>query len=251
LYKYISVKKRKEKYGPSAQECNNDGAVGHMYVLCAGHEDGFKVRLGDGVLAFFKASKADFPGLSVWVVWVSNEVLKTVIKERAERGNSLREKSKRFQFIWRQGMKSVRKGVSVVGATDTVVNMNKDLGDCGEPKFMVGSGLIKERVGRSEEAMRKDFGNTLESCVSNGALGGVGEVREEDGVCDGNRMGGFEAFGNSDSELAKGNGNGRYRSIWDEGFHPAGVICYLCNCMRGPLSYVTMCISYSNCHVLW
>jgi len=72
-----------------------------MYVLCAGHEDGFKFHLGDRVLALLKTLEADFPGFCVRVIWVSNEILKAVIKEGTERRNSLREKSERIKFIWR------------------------------------------------------------------------------------------------------------------------------------------------------
>jgi len=56
--------------------------------------------------------------------------------------------------------------------------------------------------------MGEYFRNTLESGVSDGTLRSVREIREEDGVGDGDRVRGFKTFGYSDSELAEGDRDG-------------------------------------------
>jgi len=106
-----------------------------------------------------------------------------------------------------------------VSVADAIVNVDENLGNSGEPELAVRSGVVKRSIGGSEEAVGEDFGNTLEGCVCNGALRSIREVREEDGVRNGNGVGGFKAFGNSDGELAKGNRDRRHRGVRDEGFH--------------------------------
>ena len=50
-------------------------------------------------------------------------------------------------------------------------------------------------------------------------MGGVWKVGKEDGVGNFNRVRGCEAFGNSDGELAEGDGDRRLGSVRDKGFY--------------------------------
>lgn len=106
-----------------------------------------------------------------------------------------------------------------MSATNAVVNVDKDLGNGGEPELAMGGGIIKRGVGRGKEAVGEDLRNTLEGRVGDCSLRSVGKIGEEDGIGDGDGMRGFETFGESDSELAEGDGYQRYWSVGDEGFH--------------------------------
>lgn len=120
--------------------------------------------------------EANFPRLRVRVIRVSNKILEMVIKERGERRNSVREKCERVYLVTGKVFKGVGKGVSVMGAMNTVMDVDKNLGDGGEPELMAGGQLVKRSVSRSEEAMGKNFGNMLKGCVGNGALRSIGKV---------------------------------------------------------------------------
>jgi len=113
-------------------------------------------------------------------------------------------------------------------------------------------GIVKGGVGRGKETVRENFRNMLEGCVGDRTLRSVGEVGEEDGVGNGDGVGRFKTFGKSDSELAEGDGYRRYGRVGSKRFHctSTGLQCVI-QMMFYVLSYVTMCISYSNCHVLW
>ena len=78
----------------------NDGAVGRVYVLHAGHEDGFVAHFVNGVLALFEASETDLPGFSVRFVRIIDEVFEVVSKEGRERRNSGGKKFERV-FLFR------------------------------------------------------------------------------------------------------------------------------------------------------
>jgi len=197
----------------------DDGAVGCVYVLHAEHEDGFVTSLVDGVLTLFKASETNFPGFGVRFIRVSDEVLKTVSEEGTQRGDSVREKFERILLFGGHAQEGVWEGVGIVSATDAIVDVNKDLRNRREPKLAVRGGIIKRGVRRREKTMGKDFGDTLEGHVGNGALRGVGEVREKDRVGNGDGVRSYKAFGNSDGEVAEGDRDRRYGNVWNEGFH--------------------------------
>jgi len=124
----------------------DDGAVGRVYVLRTGHEDGFISRFIDGILAFFETPETYFPSLSVRFIRVCDEILKAVSEEGRERGNSASKKFEGVGLIGGHACKNVRKGLRAVSMVDAVVNMDEDLRDCGEPKFAVGSGFRRGRI---------------------------------------------------------------------------------------------------------
>lgn len=189
--------------------------VGRVYVLHAGHEDRLIAGFVDRELTFLKTTEANFPSLSVIGVIYVNKVVKRIREERAERRNGGSQKFEGVSFLGEKIRKGIGEGVGIMGATNTVMDMDKNLRNSGEPQLAMRG----RDIGGCEETMGEDFVDTLEGYVGNGTLRSVREVGEEDGIGNDNGVGGFDAFGYSNGELAKGDGNWRFWNVRDEGLH--------------------------------
>jgi len=108
----------------------------------------------------------------------------------------------------------VGESVGVMSATDTVMDGDGKLGSDTEPKA-----TGRSSVGRVTETVREEFLDSGEGLESDSTLGGLGEVRELEGVgyIDGVRVGGV--LNGGEYHFAIRNGDSFFRDGWDVGIH--------------------------------
>ena len=106
------------------------------------------------------------------------------------------------------------EGISVVGATDTVMNCNKELGYNSKPEGAGGGCVV-----RVTEPMGEELLYLSEGLEGNGALGSFGKFVDLERIGDSDRMRIGSVFNGGIGKFAIRDGDGEFGNVRDVRIH--------------------------------
>jgi len=117
-------------------------------------------------------------------------------------------------FQRRKGSEEMGLHISVVSATDTIVDGNKKLGCESEPK-----GTGRSDVVGVAKTMGEEFLDPSESLEGDSTLRGVGKFVDLERIGDGDRVRVGSVFDGGIGEFTKGDRDRDFRNVGDVGIH--------------------------------